>query len=91
VLGVIAAANRDPQQFDHANRLDLARSTNRHLSFGEGGHYCLGAALARMEAGVAFAQLLERFPALSLAEPRAGISWRGGVVLRGVRRLRVSG
>ena len=91
VFGLIASANRDADRFAAPDRLDLARTGNRHLTFGEGGHYCVGAALARMEAAVAFADLLQRFPTLMLAEPRATVRASGGMILSGLARLRVRG
>jgi cytochrome P450 len=89
VLGLITCANRDERQFLHADRIDLGRAPNRHLTFGEGGHYCVGAALARMEGRVAFNALLRHFPVLALDQPEAGLNWRPGMVLRGLERLRL--
>ncbi|HEX9397525.1 MAG TPA: cytochrome P450 [Burkholderiales bacterium] len=59
---LIGAANRDPAQFPNPDRLDVARSPNRHVTLGHGVHYCLGAALARMELREAIAGFLERYP-----------------------------
>jgi cytochrome P450 len=87
VFGVIASANRDPQQFAEPDQLNLTRQPNRHLTFGEGGHYCVGAALARMEGRIAFRDLFERFPNLGLAVPAAKLKWRSGVILRGLDHL----
>jgi cytochrome P450 len=86
VLGIVASANRDPRQFDQADRMDIARMPNRHLTFGMGGHYCLGAPLARMEGAIAIHSLLGRFPNLRISEPDK-IRWRRGLVLRGLDRL----
>jgi cytochrome P450 len=89
VFGLVAAANRDEQQFENADRVVLTRSPNRHLSFGEGGHYCVGASLARMEGAVAINDLLRRFPNLALSQPSETLTWTPGLVLRGLDRLPV--
>ncbi len=89
VFGVIASANHDERQFENPGRLDLARKPNRHLTFGEGGHYCVGAALARMEGQVAFRGLLEAFPDMTLAVEPDQLEWRGAVILRGLKKLPV--
>jgi cytochrome P450 len=65
---VQGSANRDPRKFVDPDRLDLSREYNPHMSLGEGRHYCVGAMLARLEAGVAFSMLLERLPNLRLAD-----------------------
>ena len=65
----IGAANRDPAQFPDPDRLDLAREPNRHLAFGFGVHQCAGLNVARMEAQVAIARFLARFPRYRLAGP----------------------
>jgi cytochrome P450 len=90
VLGAIASANRDNRQFAHADQIDLERRPNRHLTFGEGGHYCVGAALARMESAIAFRQILEHFPNIKLAVPAESLRWRQGLVLTGLRHLLVT-
>jgi cytochrome P450 len=84
----ISAANRDPRHFAEPDRLDLTRADNRHLSFGMGPHYCLGAALARLELQVAIATLRERYPALALlAEP---VVWKQDGAIRGPQSLPVT-
>jgi cytochrome P450 len=89
VLAVIASANRDGRVFADPDKLDLAREPNRHLSFGLGAHYCLGAALARLEGQVAIGTLLRRAPGLRLAVAPGALRWRPGLVLRGLRALPV--
>ena len=83
------AANRDPEQFERPDVLDLAREPNRHVAFGQGIHYCLGAPLARLEGQIAFTTLLRRFPDLRLAVPRDALRWRRSVPLRGLEALPV--
>ena len=90
VLGLIGSANRDPSQFTAPDTLDLAREPNRHLGFGLGAHYCLGAPLARLETQVALSSLLERAPDLRLAVRPDELRWRKHVFLRGLRALPVS-
>ena len=63
----IGAANRDPAQFPHAERFEVARKPNRHVAFGHGDHACAGMNVARLEARIAFARLLARFRRLELA------------------------
>jgi cytochrome P450 len=84
---VLGSANCDPAVFAGPDTLDLGRTPNRHLSFGLGVHYCLGAALARLEGRIAFAALLERLPELALAVPVAGLRWRTQPIMRGLHRL----
>jgi cytochrome P450 len=87
VLPFLSAANRDPRQFDDPDRLDLTRAPNRHLAFGWGIHFCLGAPLARLEAALAFRSLLERVPGLALADAQA--HWRPWLFFRALETLRV--
>ncbi|MGW1119499.1 cytochrome P450 family protein [Streptomyces tanashiensis] len=89
VLVVLAAADRDPERFDGADVLDLARRDNQHLGYGHGIHYCLGAPLARLEGQTALATLLTRLPDLRLAADPAELRWRGGLIMRGLRTLPV--
>jgi cytochrome P450 len=64
---MIGAANRDPDQFEDPDRIDIARDPNRHVTLGHGVHYCLGAALARLELRIAVGSFLARFPGYRLA------------------------
>jgi cytochrome P450 len=89
VLAAIASANRDGSVFDRPDTLDLTRSPNPHLAFGKGAHYCLGAPLARLEAGIAVPALLRRAPNLRRPDPRAPVAWRGSAVVRGLESLPV--
>jgi len=90
VLVAIVSANADETRFPQPERMDVSRAENRHLAFGLGPHYCLGAPLARMEARVALAALILRFPHLRLATPAEQLHWRPGVSLRGLVSLKVS-
>jgi len=88
VFALLNAANRDPEMFAQPDRFQVARGDSRHLSFGYGPHFCLGAPLARLEAEIGVGALLRRLPHLALAEDRP--VWSDSFVLRGVRALRVS-
>jgi cytochrome P450 PksS len=90
VLVAIVSANADGTRFPDPERLDVSRGENRHLAFGLGPHYCLGAPLARMEARVALEALIQRFPHLRLAMPAEQLHWRPGVSLRSLVTLPVS-
>jgi len=82
---LLAAANRDPAQFVDPDRLDLGRADNEHLAFGHGLHFCLGAALARLEGQIAIQAVLRRLPGLRLASDT--LAWREGLMLRGLKEL----
>jgi len=85
VLLMLSAANHDPAQFPDPDRLDIARPDNRHLAFGYGIHFCLGAPLARLEAEIAFSSFLERFKHIELESNN--VQWRRDMVLRSLRSL----
>ncbi|MDI1475756.1 cytochrome P450 [Polyangium sp. y55x31] len=85
VFLMIAAANRDPRVFPDPARFDIHRQDNRHIAFGNGIHYCIGAPLARLEARVAFPRLLERLSEPALATSK--LVWRDAFVVRGVEKL----
>ncbi len=81
---LLAAAHRDPAEFESPDSFDPDRKTLRHLGFGRGAHYCLGAPLARLEAGVALSALAARFPQARLdGEPQ----YKANVTLRGLSAL----
>ena len=67
VLPLFSSANHDPTQFREPGRLDLNRHDNRHLSFGHGIHYCMGAPLIRLQARITLRALVDRFPNMTLA------------------------
>ncbi|MFE8601943.1 cytochrome P450 family protein [Archangium violaceum] len=89
VFAVLASANRDERQFKDPNTLDLGREPNKHVSFGLGIHYCLGAPLARLEGQIAIQTLVNRFPNLRLSKPAESLKWRTGVLMRGPKQLPV--
>ena len=85
LMMMLGAGNHDPEQFPEPDRFEPARDPNRHLSFGMGPHFCLGAPLARLEAEVAFSALLARYASIGRGE---GEPERGGtLLLRGLTKL----
>ncbi len=88
VMLLMASANRDPAQFPEPDRFDITRRENRHLSFGMGVHFCLGAALARIEAQAAFRYILDHWPSIRLAEEPP--AWQNNLVFRSLPRLRIA-
>jgi cytochrome P450 len=87
IFAMLNAGNRDERAFSEPDRLDLGRDPNRHLTFGQGAHFCIGAPLARLEGSLAVNALLARFPNMTLAgaEPE----WRDAMIMRGMHSLRV--
>jgi cytochrome P450 PksS len=90
VFAAIASANRDERYFPNPDALDITREPNKHLSFGLGAHFCLGAALARLEGQIAINTLLRRAWPLRLAVAPERLRWRRGLVLRGLQALPVT-
>src|SRR5690606_36559846 len=86
---VLGSANRDERQFPRADCFEITRTPNRHLAFGQGIHYCLGAPLPRLEGRIAFEALLARYPTIELAVPAAALRWRTHPIMRGLQRLPV--
>ena len=87
VMAHLAAANRDPAVFDDPDRLDLGRRPNRHLAFGGGPHFCLGAWLAKAELASVLRLLWLRAPDVALAVPPRELQWRGQAGIRVLRSL----
>lgn len=89
VMATVLAANRDPAVFPDPDRFDICREPNRHISFGAGIHFCLGAPLARLEGAIAIPALLARFPALELAAAPEDLQWSDQIVLHSLEALPV--
>lgn len=87
-LTILAAANRDPARYPDPDRLDVGRDQGPHLTFSYGIHYCLGAALARLEGQVVIGSLVQRFPDMAITTDP--VTYRDHFVLRGLRELQVS-
>lgn len=85
---IIGSANRDPDRFMEPHRFDITRNEGRHLSFGLGIHYCIGAPLVKLEAEIAFETILRRFPNLALATEK--LEWQEHPIFRGLKSLPVA-
>jgi cytochrome P450 len=90
VIVVLGSANRDPERFRDADLLDLDRGDTKHVAFGRGSHYCLGAPLARLEGEVALTTLLRRLPGVRLAVAREELRWRPVPLFRSLVSLPVA-
>jgi cytochrome P450 len=90
LLLVLAAADHDPAVFMQPEQLDVGRAASRHVAFGQGIHYCLGAPLARLEGEIALTTLLTRLPNLHLAIAPEDVIWRPAIELRGLQSLPVA-
>ncbi|GAA0689961.1 mycocyclosin synthase Cyp121 [Kitasatospora atroaurantiaca] len=89
VLVLIEGANYDPEVFPHPEKIDFDRTSNPHLAFGAGQHFCPASALGRTHAEIALQALVERLPALRLALPVEQLAWRPGFIKRLPERLPV--
>lgn len=87
VFGFANAANRDPRAFTDPQRLDIARTPNRHVTFGFGAHFCMGAPLARLEAKRCIGRLVQRFARIERAAGPP--DWIDALAMRGVSTLPV--
>lgn len=89
LFAVLGSANRDESEFPDPDTLNLTRAPNKHVAFGQGLHFCLGAPLARLEGNVALTSLFRRFPNLHPAPPLNSSSWRKSLFIRGLKTLLV--
>lgn len=87
VIALTGAANRDPARYGNPDAFDITRRDGSHLSFGSGPHVCIGAGLSLLEADIVLRAVMQRWPNLSLAQPR--VEWNGNAALRGLVRLPV--
>ncbi len=85
----IASANRDETQFPHADTFDITRSPNKHLAFGHGIHFCLGAPLARLEAKIALEIMLARLPEMRRT-PDTSLQAIASMILHGVKNFPIT-
>jgi len=86
VMVFMGSANRDPEKFPDPDALDVTRAPNQHMAFGHGIHFCVGAALSRIEAPIAIAALLDRFPRVRLTDGHRE-QWRPNITFRGLESL----
>jgi cytochrome P450 len=89
ILAWIGSANRDEQAFEDPDRFDMRRNPNKHLAFGHGIHFCLGAPLARLEARIALGAILRRLPNVR-RDPDAQLEPQDSFIVYGVKSLPVS-
>jgi len=90
VLPALLAANRDPAYFENPNVFDITRENNKHIAFGLGIHYCVGAPLARMEGIIAINTLLKRLPKLQLGVDVDDLQWNESILLHGMKEMPVT-
>ncbi len=87
VVASLLSTGRDGEQFSEPDRFDITRAPNRHIAFGFGIHFCIGAPLARLEAAVALPILLERLPRLRFGVEPSTLRWRSGILIHGLEKL----
>jgi cytochrome P450 len=87
IIAVMASGNRDAERFPEPDKLDIARTDNRHLAFGWAAHFCFGAPLARLEGQIMLETMLRRLPKLELES--TDLTWRDNLGLRGLNSLPV--
>ncbi|PIE94783.1 cytochrome P450 family protein [Bacillus fungorum] len=87
VIIALASANRDETVFENPEKFDITRENNRHIAFGHGSHFCLGAPLARLEAKIAITTLFNRMPELKIKGNREEIKWQGNYLMRSLEEL----
>jgi cytochrome P450 PksS len=89
VWASLLAANRDPAQFEEPDRLDITRDPNKHIAFGNGIHFCVGAPLARLEGTIALSALVQRLPQIELAVDESTLEWTTMPIIHGMTTLPV--
>ncbi|MED0939641.1 cytochrome P450 [Bacillus cereus] len=87
VVIALASANRDETVFENPEVFDITRENNRHIAFGHGSHFCLGAPLARLEAKIAITTLFNRMPELQIKGNREDVKWQGNYLMRSLEEL----
>ncbi|MGR6012624.1 cytochrome P450 family protein [Bacillus paranthracis] len=87
VVIALASANRDETVFENPEVYDITRENNRHIAFGHGSHFCLGAPLAKLEAKIAITTLFNRMPKLQIKGDREEIKWQGNYLMRSLEEL----
>ncbi|MEP7292585.1 MAG: cytochrome P450, partial [Chloroflexota bacterium] len=90
VVASLLSANRDPEMFANPDGLDITRNPNKHIAFGNGIHYCVGAPLARMEGAIAINTLLRRVPNLALTVDADTLEWNPTILLHGMKHMSVT-
>lgn len=89
MLIAVGAVNHDPEEFQEPDKFDITREEKKHLAFGLGNHYCLGASLARLEGEIALSTLIRRLPDLRLNADPQSLTWRSGPLMMGLCELPV--